>query len=101
MKDDQISAYKWLQVCLFSCLSAASGSLCAQQISFPGTDSSHPSTSFACQQATRSYDIEAKSGKQNEAAIEMKRSAMYIACGVREPEKVDIRIDNRHQRYFR
>ncbi|NMG71169.1 DUF4124 domain-containing protein [Parazoarcus communis] len=46
--------------------------------------------SRACEQARRSYDIEAGSLKQNKAAIESKRAAMYGACGMQEPDKVEI-----------
>ena len=46
--------------------------------------------SFACSQAQRAYELEAGALKQNEAAIEAKRAAMYGACGLREPDRVEI-----------
>lgn len=46
--------------------------------------------SFACSQAQRAYELEAGALKQNEAAIEAKRAAMYGACGLREPDRIEI-----------
>lgn len=46
--------------------------------------------SRACEQARRSYDNEAGSIKRDAAAIQAKRSAMYGACGMREPDQTII-----------
>lgn len=43
-----------------------------------------------CRQARRSYDIEAGSMTQTKSTVEAKRSAMYGACGMREPDRVEI-----------
>lgn len=52
--------------------------------------------SFACQQAKRSLDIEAGSGTSTRASVEAKAAAMRIACGVREPDRVEINTHDRH-----
>lgn len=57
--------------------------------------------SRACEQARRSYDIEAGAFKQNKAAIEAKRSAMYGACGMREPTRIEINNEYRARGYRR
>lgn len=44
----------------------------------------------ACEQARRSYDIEAGSMTSNKATVEAKRSAMYGACGMQEPTRIEI-----------
>lgn len=43
-----------------------------------------------CRQARRSYDIEAGSMTRTKSTVEAKRSAMYGACGMREPDRVEI-----------
>lgn len=48
-----------------------------------------------CRQARRSYDIEAGSMTRNKSTVEAKRSAMYGACGMREPDRVE--INNRYE----
>lgn len=48
----------------------------------------------ACEQATRAYEIEAGSMLSDKASVEMKRAAMYGACGMREPDKVEINVNN-------
>jgi hypothetical protein len=44
----------------------------------------------ACQQAKRAYEFEAGAYKQNENAIDAKRSMMREACGMKEPTEVRI-----------
>lgn len=41
--------------------------------------------SYECQQAMRSYEISANSIKGKD--VEQKRVAMYVACGMREPDR--------------
>lgn len=48
--------------------------------------------SRACAQATRSYELSAASLLGNQAEIEMKRSAMYGACGMREPDRNEVNV---------
>ncbi|WP_420094145.1 hypothetical protein [Parazoarcus communis] len=68
----------------------------ASQASRSPSDQQSPRIdSRACEQARRSYDIEAGSLMQNRAAIEAKRSAMYGACGMREPTRIEIRNEYR------
>jgi hypothetical protein len=47
--------------------------------------------SHACAQARRAYELEAGAFKNNPDAIDAKRAAMYGLCGLREPDRVDIR----------
>lgn len=46
--------------------------------------------SFSCAQAQRAYEMAAGALKENDAAIEAKRAAMYGACGLREPDRVEV-----------
>lgn len=48
------------------------------------------SRSRACQEATRSYQISANSVKK--ADVEMRKAAMYAACGIQEPDQININI---------
>lgn len=48
------------------------------------------SRSRECQQATRSYELSANSIKKT--GVDQKRQAMYAACGMREPEQININI---------
>lgn len=43
----------------------------------------------ACQQATRSYELEANSSFDEPEALEAKRSIMRAACGIKEPLQVN------------
>lgn len=52
---------------------------------------------WACQQARRSYELAAGSLLQNQADIEMKRSAMYGACGMREPDRTEVNVNTNTQ----
>jgi hypothetical protein len=45
------------------------------------------SQSFACRQAQRDYEVTASSTGNPPALIEAKRSAMFAACGLREPDR--------------
>jgi len=45
------------------------------------------SQSFACRQAQRDYEVTASSTANPPALIEAKRSAMFAACGLREPDR--------------
>lgn len=46
--------------------------------------------SLACERARRSLEIEAGSMTRNKATVESKEAAMRSACGLREPDKVEI-----------
>lgn len=50
----------------------------------------------ACEQARRSYEVESGSISRNQARLNMKREAMYGACGMREPDRTEINIKNNH-----
>lgn len=43
-----------------------------------------------CQQAKRSLDIEAGSMTRNKASVEAKAAAMRSACGIREPDRIEV-----------
>lgn len=43
-------------------------------------------SSYACSQATRSYELSANSVRRND--VDQKRTAMYAACGMREPDRI-------------
>jgi len=45
------------------------------------------SQSFLCRQAQRDYEVTASSTGNPPALIEAKRSAMFAACGLREPDR--------------
>ncbi len=48
----------------------------------------------ACELAARAYEDEAGSMFSDKGSIEAKRAAMYGACGMREPDKVEINVNN-------
>lgn len=50
--------------------------------------------STACERARRSLEIEAGSMTRNKATVESKEAAMRSACGLREPDRVE--INNRY-----
>ena len=52
--------------------------------------------SAACKTATRDYEITAGSIAQNKALIRARESAMYGACGMREPDRqtTQVKVDN-------
>lgn len=58
------------------------------------------SDSPACRTAQRDAEIAATSIENNKQLIRARRSAMYVACGVREPDKqvTNINVDNRGDR---
>lgn len=53
--------------------------------------------SEACERAKRSLDLEASSLKKNKDAIAAKRSAMYGACGMKEPDVTNINEGERRR----
>ncbi|GAB2898792.1 hypothetical protein GCM10027046_30950 [Uliginosibacterium flavum] len=54
--------------------------------------------SSACKQATRSYENEAGSVRNDLELIATKRSAMFIACGQQEPASVTTKVVYQRQR---
>lgn len=50
--------------------------------------------SFECRKARRDYEVTANSSSNGKRVIEAKRAAMYGICGMREPDRTDIRIRN-------
>lgn len=52
-----------------------------------------PANPRACRDARRSYELESASLLNDERAIRAKRSAMFIACGVPEPDETRIEIN--------
>lgn len=54
----------------------------------------------ACEQAARAYESEAGSMFGDKASVEAKRVAMYGACGMREPDKVEINVNNSVNNHF-
>lgn len=57
----------------------------------------------ACRSAQRDAEIAATSIENNKQLIRARRSAMYVACGVREPDKqiTNVNVDNREDRAAR
>lgn len=51
--------------------------------------------SFACEKAKRDYEVTSNSRSNSQEIIEAKRSMMYGTCGIREPDRNTIVIDNR------
>ncbi|AYH45890.1 DUF4124 domain-containing protein [Azoarcus sp. DN11] len=47
--------------------------------------------SKACEDARWYYESETRTNPNNEAAIDAKRSAMFGACGMKEPDRVEVR----------
>jgi len=52
----------------------------------------------ACRSAKRDVEVAATSIENNKALIRARQSAMYVACGVREPDRQTINVNNRHER---
>ena len=50
------------------------------------------SQSYACRQAQRDYEVTASSTSNPPALIEAKRSAMFAACGLREPDRAPTEV---------
>jgi hypothetical protein len=50
---------------------------------------------LACEKAKRDYEVTASSSANSRAIVEAKRSMMYGACGMREPDRSTITIENR------
>lgn len=50
---------------------------------------------IACERAKRDYEVTASSSVNSRAIVEAKRSMMYGACGMREPDRNTITIENR------
>lgn len=50
--------------------------------------------SIECQKARRDYEVTANSSSSKKRVIEAKRAAMYGICGIREPDRTDVRINN-------
>ena len=52
--------------------------------------------SYACKQAKRDYEVTASSIDKDPAMLQMRSSAMYAACGIREPDRkiTNIKIEN-------
>lgn len=50
---------------------------------------------LACERAKRDYEVTASSTANSRAIVEAKRSAMYGVCGMREPDRNTITIENR------
>lgn len=50
--------------------------------------------SIECQRARRDYEVTANSSSNKKRVIEAKRAAMYGICGMREPDRTDVRINN-------
>ena len=51
------------------------------------TTESHAASSYECKTAQRDYEVATSSIKPNELTIEARRSAMFIACGTKEPKR--------------
>lgn len=47
-----------------------------------------------CELARRAYEIESGSMSKSKSSVEMKREAMYGACGMREPDRTEINVRN-------
>lgn len=58
------------------------------------------SDTAACRSAKRDVEVAATSIEDNKALIRTRQSAMYVACGVREPDKqiTNINVGNRGER---
>ena len=58
------------------------------------------SDSAACRSAKRDAEVAASSIQNNKALIRTQQSAMYIACGVREPDRqiTNVNVGNRGER---
>ena len=58
------------------------------------------SDTAACRSAKRDVEVAATSVENNKALIRTRQSAMYVACGVREPDKqiTNINVGNRGER---
>ncbi len=52
--------------------------------------------SYGCKQAKRDYEVTASSIDKDPAMLQMRSSAMYAACGIREPDRkiTNIKIEN-------
>lgn len=52
--------------------------------------------SYACKKAKRDYEVTASSIDKDPAMLQMRSSAMYAACGIREPDRniTNIKIEN-------
>jgi|GEM_PF-2474172 len=50
---------------------------------------------LACERARRDYEVTASSTSNSQTIVEAKRSIMYGTCGMREPNKNSITIENR------
>ncbi len=63
------------------------------------TDFARSDTS-ACRSARRDVEVAATSVENNKALIRTRQSAMYVACGVREPDKqiTNVHVGNRGER---
>lgn len=48
----------------------------------------------ACERAARAYEDEAGSMFSDKGSVEARRAAMVGACGMREPDKVEINVNN-------
>lgn len=60
----------------------------------PTADRGQRIDSFECQKARRDYEVTANAQSSREQVVEAKRSAMYAICGIREPDRTDVRIQN-------
>lgn len=57
--------------------------------------------SFACEKAKRDYEVTASSRANDSALVESRRSIMYGACGMREPDKNTINVETRINNFVR
>lgn len=53
--------------------------------------------SVACERARRSLEIEAGSMTRSRASVEAKEAAMRSACGLREPDRVEVHNHNAYR----
>lgn len=51
--------------------------------------------SFACEKAKRDYEVTANSNSSNASIVQAKRSMMYGACGMREPDNKIVNVETR------
>lgn len=57
--------------------------------------------SLACERAKRDYEVTASSTANSRGIVQSKRSMMYGACGMQEPDQNAINIDTRVNNFVR